>query len=147
MSLRLALIRFNVFVTTSSWRPSKTTLSSAGGCKLNSSVTSLDNELLGTNWAQDNLPCGGILHEFKFYVKDRLVCRLFRFGGEYAPTECGQGIPLVLKCRAVLGLWIFGMNPQQNAEGGRSWLIIDGFVMFWISLYRVVLLRSDWESL
>ena len=68
------------------------------------------------------------------------------FRGEYAPRECGQGIPLVLKCRAVLGLWIFGMNPQQNA-GGRSWLIIDGFMMFWISLYRVVLLRSDWESL
>ena len=69
------------------------------------------------------------------------------FGGEYAPRECGQGIPLVLKCRAVLGLWIFGMNPQQNAGGGRSWLIIDAFVMFWISLYSFVLLRSEWESL
>ena len=68
------------------------------------------------------------------------------FGGEYAPRECGQGIPLVLKCRAGLGLQIFDMNPQQNAGGGRLWLIIDVFVMFWISLYRFVLLRSDWES-
>ena len=71
----------------------------------------------------------GSCMSLSFYVKDRLVCRLFRFGGKYAPRECGQGIPLVLKCRAVLGLWIFGMNPQQNAGGGRSWLIIDGFVI------------------
>ena len=28
----------------------------------------------------------------------------------------------------------------------RLWLISDVFVMFWISLYRFVLLRSDWES-
>ena len=60
------------------------------------------------------------------------------FGGEYAPR--------VLKCRAGLGLQIFDMNPQQNAGGGRLWLISDVFVMFWISLYRFVLLRSDWES-
>ena len=42
---------------------------------------------------------------------------LFRFGGEYAPRECGQGIPLVLKCQAVLGLRIFDTSPQQNAGG------------------------------
>ena len=29
---------------------------------------------------------------------------------------------------------------------GRLWLISDVFVMFWISLYRFVLLRSDWGS-
>ena len=35
---------------------------------MNSFVTSLDNELLGASWTQDNLPYGGILHEFKFFM-------------------------------------------------------------------------------
>ena len=38
-------------------------------------------------------------------------------------------------------------QPTLNGERcGRLWLISDVFVMFWISLYRFVLLRSDWES-
>ena len=36
--------------------------------------------------------------------------------------------------------------PDMEAVCGRLWLISDVFVMFWISLYRFVLLRSDWES-
>ena len=121
MSLRLALICFNVFVTTNSWRPSKTTLSSAGGCKLKSFVTSLDNELLGTNWTQDNLPYGGILREFKCYVKDRLVCRLFPFGGEYTPREMWPGHPLsveVPSCAWTLDLW---HEPSAKCGG---WKIV-----------------------
>ena len=45
---------------------------------------------------------------------------LFRFGGEYAPRAKG----------IVLGLRIFDTSPQQNAGGGRSWLIHECFVMF-----------------
>ena len=39
VSLKLALTRFDVFATTNSWRLSKTSLSSTGGCKLNLFVT------------------------------------------------------------------------------------------------------------
>ena len=40
------------------------------------------------------------------------------------------------------------LAARRFASGGVEIVaIIDGFVMFWISLYGVVLRRSDWESL
>ena len=40
-----------------------------------------NNKLLESVGPRTNLPYGGSLHKFKFNVRDRLVCRLFRFGG------------------------------------------------------------------
>ena len=60
--------------------------------------------LLGTNWTQDNLPYGGNLREFKFDVRDRLVCRLFRFGGEYT-KGMWPGHPLSVEVPSSSDLW------------------------------------------
>lgn len=94
-------------------------------CKLNLFVTCLYNELLGTTTIPDPGQLIAILrmslkvHEFEsFYVRDRTVCVcVFSSEGEYTPRECGQGIPLVLKCQVVLGLQIFDMKPSAKCGG------------------------------